>query len=40
MHFGFDDDEESFRQEVRRFTSKVLAPHYQADHAANCGPRS
>ena len=34
MHFGFEDDEESFRQELRRFATKVLAPHYQADDRA------
>lgn len=34
MHFGFDDDEESFRVEVRRFAATVLAPHYQADDRA------
>jgi cyclohexanecarboxyl-CoA dehydrogenase len=31
MDFRFDDDEESFRQEVRRFATKTLAPHYQSD---------
>lgn len=34
MHFAFDDDEESFRQEVRRFAGKTLAPHYQSDDKA------
>ena len=31
MDYRFDDDEESFRQEVRRFATKTLAPHYQSD---------
>jgi cyclohexanecarboxyl-CoA dehydrogenase len=31
MDFRFDDDEESFRQELRRFATKTLAPHYQSD---------
>jgi len=34
MDFGFDADEESFRQELRRFAEKTLAPHYQADDRA------
>jgi cyclohexanecarboxyl-CoA dehydrogenase len=34
MDFRFDDDEESFRQEVRRFAAKTLAPHYQSDDKA------
>lgn len=34
MDFAFDDVEESFRQEVRRFTERALAPHYQADDRA------
>ncbi len=34
MHYGFDEDEESFRLELRRWAEKVLAPHYQADDRA------
>jgi len=34
MHFGFEDDEELFRQELRRFATKMLAPHYQSDDRA------
>jgi cyclohexanecarboxyl-CoA dehydrogenase len=34
MDFRFDDDEESFRQELRRFATKTLAPHYQSDDKA------
>jgi cyclohexanecarboxyl-CoA dehydrogenase len=34
MDFGFDEDEESFRQELRRFAAKTLAPHYQSDDKA------
>jgi len=34
MHFGFDEDQESFRHELRRWAEKVLAPHYQSDDKA------
>ena len=34
MQFGFDEDEESFRQELRRFATRTLAPHYQPDDRA------
>ncbi|PZH09051.1 acyl-CoA dehydrogenase [Streptomyces sp. NTH33] len=34
MDFRFDEDEESYRQELRRFAARVLAPHYQADDRA------
>ncbi|HET8593781.1 MAG TPA: acyl-CoA dehydrogenase family protein [Intrasporangium sp.] len=34
MHYGFDEDQEAYRQEVRRFAAKVLAPHYQSDDKA------
>ncbi|MER6977032.1 acyl-CoA dehydrogenase family protein [Streptomyces carpinensis] len=34
MDFRFDEYEESYRQELRRFATKVLAPHYQADDKA------
>lgn len=34
MDFRPDPDEEAFRQGVRRFAQKVLAPHYQADDRA------
>lgn len=34
MHFGFDEDQESFRHELRRWAEKVLAPHYQSDDQA------
>ncbi len=31
MDFALDDVQESYRQELRRFATRVLAPHYQAD---------
>lgn len=31
MHYGFDEDEAAFAQEVRRWAAKVLEPHYQSD---------
>lgn len=31
MDFVFDEDEESYRRELRRFGGKSLAPHYQSD---------
>ena len=31
MDYGFDEDQEAYRQTVRRFAAKVLAPHYQGD---------
>ncbi|GAB3146897.1 acyl-CoA dehydrogenase family protein [Amycolatopsis stemonae] len=34
MDFRFDEDEEAYRQELRRFATKILAPHYQADDKA------
>jgi cyclohexanecarboxyl-CoA dehydrogenase len=34
MDFGFDEDERAYRDEVRRFAAKVLAPHYQSDDKA------
>lgn len=34
MHYAFDEDQEAYRQEVRRFAQKVLAPHYQPDDKA------
>ncbi|ABL83795.1 MULTISPECIES: acyl-CoA dehydrogenase family protein [unclassified Nocardioides] len=34
MDYGFDEDQEAFRQEVRRFAAKTLAPHYQSDDRA------
>ena len=34
MDFRFDDDQESFRTELRRFAAKALAPHYQSDDRA------
>jgi len=34
MDFRFDEDEESYRQELRRFATKVLAPRYQSDDRA------
>ncbi|MBN9097887.1 MAG: acyl-CoA dehydrogenase family protein [Pseudonocardia sp.] len=34
MHYGFDDDQETFRQELATFAGKVLAPHYQPDDRA------
>jgi len=34
MDYGFDEDEEAFRAELRRWADKVLAPHYQSDDKA------
>lgn len=34
MKYAFDEDEDAFRQEVRRWADKVLAPHYQEDDKA------
>lgn len=34
MHYGFDEDEETFRVEVGRWAQQVLAPHYQSDDRA------
>lgn len=34
MDFAFDEDQEAYRQELRRFAGSVLAPHYQADDKA------
>lgn len=34
MDYGLHEDQESFRQEVRRFAARVLAPHYQSDDKA------
>lgn len=34
MDYGFDDDQQAFAQEVRRFAVKTLAPHYQSDDKA------
>ena len=34
MHYGFDEDEEAFRRELRSWAEKVLAPHYQSDDKA------
>lgn len=34
MDFAFDDDQESFRKELRRFATTALAPHYQSDDRA------
>ncbi len=34
MDFRFEDEEESFRQELRRFATKTLRPHYQSDDKA------
>lgn len=31
MDFSFSDDQELFRQEIRKFAEKQLAPHYQSD---------
>jgi cyclohexanecarboxyl-CoA dehydrogenase len=31
MDYSFDQDEQAYRAEVRRFAAKVLAPHYQHD---------
>lgn len=34
MDFRFDEAEEAFRHELRRWAQKVLAPHYQSDDKA------
>lgn len=34
MRYGFDEDQEAFRAEVRRWAGNVLAPHYQSDDKA------
>ena len=34
MDYALDEDQEAYRQEVRRFATKVLAPHYQSDDRA------
>jgi cyclohexanecarboxyl-CoA dehydrogenase len=34
MEYRFDEDQEAFRAEVRRWAEKVLAPHYQSDDQA------
>jgi cyclohexanecarboxyl-CoA dehydrogenase len=31
MDYGFTEDQEVFRAEMRRWAQKILAPHYQAD---------
>ncbi|MGW4399200.1 acyl-CoA dehydrogenase family protein [Amycolatopsis nivea] len=40
MDFTFTGDEDAYRHELRRFATKVLAPHYQSDDkAAKLRPR-
>lgn len=34
MDFTFSDEVEAYRRELRRFATKVLAPHYQTDEKA------
>lgn len=34
MHFGFDEDEQAFARELRRWSTDVLRPHYQSDDKA------
>ncbi|PXY30826.1 acyl-CoA dehydrogenase family protein [Prauserella flavalba] len=34
MDFTFSEDEDAYRQELRRFATRVLAPHYQSDDKA------
>jgi cyclohexanecarboxyl-CoA dehydrogenase len=34
MDFDLDEAQEAYRQELRRFASRVLAPHYRADDKA------
>lgn len=34
MFYAFDEDQEAYRQEIRRFATKVIAPHYQSDDKA------
>lgn len=34
MHYALDEDQESFRSEMRRWAEKTLAPHYQSDDRA------
>ena len=31
MHYAFDEDQETYAQEVRKFAVKTLAPNYQSD---------
>ncbi|XVX19596.1 acyl-CoA dehydrogenase family protein [Actinomycetota bacterium] len=35
MHYGFDEDQQTYAREIRRFATKTLAPHYQSDDKAN-----
>ena len=34
MDYSFDDTEAAFQTELRRFSTNVLAPHYQSDDRA------
>lgn len=34
MRYSFDEDTEAFRDELRKWAARVLAPHYQADDKA------
>ena len=34
MHYAFDEDQQTYAQEVRKFAVKTLAPHYQSDDKA------
>jgi cyclohexanecarboxyl-CoA dehydrogenase len=40
MDFEFSDDQQTFRQEIRRFSEKRLAPHYQPDDVTGRMTRS
>lgn len=34
MHYAFDEDQQTYAREIRRFAAKNLAPHYQSDDKA------
>lgn len=34
MDYSFDEDQEAYRKEIRRFATKTIAPHYQSDDKA------
>ena len=39
MDYGLDSEQEDFRQAVRQFATKALAPHYQRDDKTATVPR-
>jgi cyclohexanecarboxyl-CoA dehydrogenase len=34
VDYSFDEDQEAYRKEIRRFATKTIAPHYQSDDKA------